>query len=180
MGELLMRMHRDHVARQARLRGQQRRTLPLLRMAPPSVPIEQSAPPPPREIIVTEQPAPPVKIPVVWIGAYTIRHIARRVCADCPDVTVDDIFGAPRRRAISHTRFIVMYLTRRIMKLSYAEIGRRLGGLDHTSVLHGMHAVERRMAASEDYATRVNLLEDEIASTRARMFASWEYEAKSK
>lgn len=45
-----------------------------------------------------------------------------------------------------------MYLARRLTPLSLPEIGRRFGGRDHTTVLHGVRAVETRLAADDRLA----------------------------
>ncbi|MBX9655793.1 chromosome replication initiation protein, partial [bacterium] len=46
-----------------------------------------------------------------------------------------------RNRAISHPRMLVLYLARKYTTSTYSEIGREIGGLNHSSVI----AAERRI-----------------------------------
>ena len=58
-----------------------------------------------------------------------------RTVASHFDITVADMKGPRRTRAISEPRQIAMYLARKHTKHSYPELGRRFGGKDHTTVL---------------------------------------------
>lgn len=42
-----------------------------------------------------------------------------------------------RSRAVSHQRMFVLYLARKYTKASYSEIGRQIGGLNHSTVIAG-------------------------------------------
>jgi chromosomal replication initiator protein len=59
------------------------------------------------------------------------------------NVTQAALTGPSRRTSLVHARNIVVHLVRRLTALSYAEIGRALGGRDHTTVMHA----DRRLAA---------------------------------
>ena len=53
-------------------------------------------------------------------------------------------------------RQIAMYLMREETGASLAEIGARIGGRDHTTVIHGIEKIEARLL--EDPALRAQLL----------------------
>ncbi len=63
-----------------------------------------------------------------------VDEIMRTVCSHF-DITVSDMKGPRRTRAISEPRQIAMYLSRKHTSHSYPELGRKFGGKDHTTVL---------------------------------------------
>lgn len=71
-------------------------------------------------------------------------------------ISKKDLLGERRSRAIAVPRQILMYLLRTHLRLPLEEVGRIVGGRDHTTV---MHAVEKitNMAAS-DVQTREDIL----------------------
>ncbi len=62
-------------------------------------------------------------------------------------VTREEIKGHGRGRTVVMARQFVMHWARRRTGMSYPQIGRLLGGKDHTSVLHGVRAYVRKRAA---------------------------------
>lgn len=62
-------------------------------------------------------------------------------------VSLYDIYSQRRSFRIVKARQIVMWLCRRFSSKSLPDIGRRLEGRDHTTVLHGANKVERLIAA---------------------------------
>lgn len=64
----------------------------------------------------------------------SVDQIMRTVASHF-DITVADMKGKRRTRAISEPRQVAMYLARKHTNHSYPELGRRFGGKDHTTVL---------------------------------------------
>lgn len=60
-------------------------------------------------------------------------------------VSHDDLVGRSRRKEVVHPRHIGMYLCREITSLSFAAIGRRFGGRDHSTVSHACEKVSDRL-----------------------------------
>ena len=60
--------------------------------------------------------------------------------ADRHGVTVDELTGPRRLRHIVRARHEAMAETWRRTPLSKCEIGRRMGGRDHATVIHGIRA----------------------------------------
>jgi chromosomal replication initiator protein len=56
-----------------------------------------------------------------------------------------------------------MYLLRDELGLSLVEIGQRLGGRDHTTVLHGIEKIEQQLRQDEQ-------LRGDILAVRARLY----------
>ncbi len=57
-------------------------------------------------------------------------------------VTTDAIKGPRRQREIVRPRQLVMYLACELTKMSYPQIGKKLGRRDHTTVMHGRNKIE--------------------------------------
>lgn len=65
-----------------------------------------------------------------------------RACCKYFDLTRSQITSARRTAPVVYARQIAMYLCKYHTTKSYPEIGRRMGGRDHTTVLHGHRKVE--------------------------------------
>jgi chromosomal replication initiator protein len=83
------------------------------------------------------------------IIAVTARYFA---------VTQAALIGPSRRSSLVEARNIVVHLARRLTDLSYAEIGRQLGGRDHTTVMHA----ERRIAEQGEHNPAIQQAIDEL------------------
>jgi len=57
-------------------------------------------------------------------------------------ITMADIQGQARTRAIVKARYIYLFLLRHFTTKSLPAMGREVGGRDHTSVLHGLWRIE--------------------------------------
>lgn len=64
-------------------------------------------------------------------------------------LSVADLSGPSRHRSIAWPRQQAMWLCRAKPGVSLTAIGRFLGDRDHTTVLHGVRQVERRIAAKD-------------------------------
>ena len=66
------------------------------------------------------------------------------------------LLGEGRARPISNPRQVLMYLLRTELKLPLQEIGRIVGGRDHTTVIHAVEKITR--LASNDVQIRRDIL----------------------
>ena len=69
-----------------------------------------------------------------------------------------DLLSERRTRAIARPRQIAMYLCKQHTTRSYPDIGRRFGGRDHTTVLHGVRKIEELLTQDEQIARDVEAL----------------------
>ena len=74
--------------------------------------------------------------------------------------------GQGRAKDISLARQIAMYLIRRMTNLSLTEIGEPFSGRDHTTVLHSIEQVEKKMKQDPSYAEVVKEIKTNINSKR--------------
>lgn len=80
-----------------------------------------------------------------FVGAFKLVDTILDVVADRYGLTAARLRGPGRHRRVSHPRFIAMYTVRRVVGLSYPEIGKLFGGRDHSTVIYGCQRVEKRL-----------------------------------
>lgn len=87
--------------------------------------------------------------------------------------TVATHYGLTRARLLEKTRVahivvprqVAMWLCRQLTDVSYAQIGRALGGLDHSTVVAGECSIEDRLATDPAFATRVHALRTKLEAS---------------
>jgi len=87
----------------------------------------------------------------------TIEEIQRRV-AEHFNIRLSDLIGPKRVRTIARPRQMAMYLAKQLTPRSLPEIGRRFGGRDHTTIMHGVRRIEELMATDSQLADDLQLL----------------------
>lgn len=88
----------------------------------------------------------------------TLDDIVRKVCAHY-GVKLRDLLSKSRRQTIVQARQLAMYLSHKYTDLSLSQIGRRIGGRDHSTVLHSCAQVERRVATDKGFRREMEELE---------------------
>ncbi|MCY3983144.1 MAG: chromosomal replication initiator protein DnaA [Roseovarius sp.] len=66
----------------------------------------------------------------------------QRLVVDYYNISISNLIGPSRERIYARPRQIAMYLCKQLTSRSMPEIGRRFGGRDHTTVLHGVRRIE--------------------------------------
>jgi len=79
------------------------------------------------------------------------------------NLKVSELIGTKRLKQLALARQILMYLLRSDLKLPLMEIGRLLGGKDHTTIIYGVEKITKLLPQSEDL--RVN-----IAGIRKKLY----------
>jgi len=79
-----------------------------------------------------------------------IKEVAR--CFSLDEAVVR---GPSRSREVSNARQVAIYLVRRMTSLSTPDIGREFGGRDHTTVLHALEAMEKKLQTDQYLAKTV-------------------------
>lgn len=74
-------------------------------------------------------------------------EIIRKVCSYY-DIKTTQIKGPKRDAHLVRARQIAMYLLKKELRLTHAEIGNMLGGRDHTTVMYGVEKVEKMLITS--------------------------------
>jgi chromosomal replication initiator protein len=83
-------------------------------------------------------------------------------------LTIDDLCGTSRSRALVNARQIAMYLCRELTELSLPKIGQTFGGRDHTTVMHADRKIRELMAERRSIYNQVNELTTRIKSQTSK------------
>lgn len=75
------------------------------------------------------------------------------------DIDPANIYEKTRRKEIVKPRQLIMYILREDFQVSYPAIGQKLGGRDHTTVIHSCEKIKRELKQSTD-------LEEEVSQIR--------------
>ncbi len=87
----------------------------------------------------------------------SIEEIQRKV-AEHYNIRLSDMIGPKRLRNIARPRQVAMYLSKQLTPRSLPEIGRRFGGRDHTTIMHGVRKIEELMALDSQLSDDLQLL----------------------
>jgi chromosomal replication initiator protein len=87
----------------------------------------------------------------------SIEEIQRKV-AEHYNIRLSDMIGPKRLRNIARPRQVAMYLSKQLTPRSLPEIGRRFGGRDHTTIMHGVRKIEELMSTDSQLSDDLQLL----------------------
>ena len=91
----------------------------------------------------------------------TIEEIQRKV-AEHYNIRLSDMIGPKRVRTIARPRQIAMYLAKQLTPRSLPEIGRRFGGRDHTTIMHGVRKIEELMSTDSQLNDDLQMLRRQL------------------
>ena len=77
-------------------------------------------------------------------------------------LTMEDLCGSSRSRALVNARQVAMYLCRELTELSLPKIGQMFGGRDHTTVIHADRKIRAQMAERRQTYNQVAELTNRI------------------
>lgn len=77
-------------------------------------------------------------------------------------ITLADLLGASRKKALVVPRQIVMYLLREEMRKSFPQIGEELGGRDHTTAMHAYEKVGKLLQEDEQIKQEINTIKQQL------------------
>ena len=100
--------------------------------------------------------------PLFKISGVTRIQDVKRLVSKYLGLAVSDIDSYRRTAKIVYGRQLCMYLARTRTHKSYPEIGRRLGGRDHTTVLYGVGKIEGLVQSDWTIAYDVAHLEGQL------------------
>ncbi len=71
------------------------------------------------------------------------------IVADHFSLTPQEIYSKNRSNKIAYPRQIAMYMCRRYLNMSLVDIGKAIGGKDHTTVMHALKKIEEDIAKND-------------------------------
>ncbi|MDO5704774.1 MAG: chromosomal replication initiator protein DnaA [Paracoccus sp. (in: a-proteobacteria)] len=87
----------------------------------------------------------------------SIEEIQRKV-AEHYNIRLADMIGPKRVRTVARPRQVAMYLAKQLTSRSLPEIGRRFGGRDHTTIMHGVRKIEELTHQDQSLAEDIDML----------------------
>lgn len=99
--------------------------------------------------------------PAIPIRCLTMDDILL-VVSDCFKVSRLDIISDRRFTPLLFPRQVVMYLAYKHSKCSTITIGKKLGGRDHTTVLHGRNKIAKLISTDTTTAEQIKFLEGRL------------------
>ncbi len=74
----------------------------------------------------------------------------------------EDVIGPRRYKELVYPRQLAMYLLRHELNYSYPQIGKELGGKDHTTIMHGVGKIEKEIARNTNMQYDLGKLKEKI------------------
>lgn len=109
------------------------------------------------DLLLTPNPEREGRRPTTFIG-----HIKETVAADfSTTVTAIDGFRRDKFKCVI-PRHVAAFLCKTLTYRSLPDIGRRLGGKDHTTILHAVRKIEQRMFDDAEFCQRVVYLQSRL------------------
>lgn len=99
----------------------------------------------------------PIKPYVVKRRFPSLDDVTSEVCCHC-DVSLVDLLSGRKLQNIARARQVWMFLVRRLTPTSFPEMGRYLGGKDHTTCLHGWRKIEGLIQSDERLRAKVEAI----------------------
>jgi hypothetical protein len=96
---------------------------------------------------------------------FTIQNNIKRiirVVSDFYDIPTVDLISDRRTKGVVRPRQIVCYLCRTLTTRSFPEIGRHLGGRDHTTILHSFGRITKMRTQDRELDDELTLLEGQL------------------
>lgn len=84
----------------------------------------------------------------------SVKHVVSKV-AEFYGIEEESIYEKTRRREVVRPRQVIMYILREDFSVSYPTIGSKLGGRDHTTVIHSCEKVKREVAEDAELAKEI-------------------------
>ncbi len=84
----------------------------------------------------------------------SVKHVVSKV-AEFYGIDEESIYEKTRRREVVRPRQVIMYILREDFSVSYPTIGSKLGGRDHTTVIHSCEKVKREVIEDAELAKEI-------------------------
>ncbi len=81
-----------------------------------------------------------------------------KTVAEFYNIEEQQVYDKTRKKEIIKPRQIIMYILREDFNISYPAIGEKLGGRDHTTVMHSCEKIKNDMKADETLVQEINQL----------------------
>src|SRR3989344_3561283 len=97
----------------------------------------------------------------------TSPQVVLKSVADFYNISSADLVKRSRKKEVVRPRQVAMFLLREETKLSFPEIGQKLGGRDHSTVIHACEKIKREEGSDE-------MIKQELVLIRERVYNSFD------
>ncbi len=84
----------------------------------------------------------------------SVKYVVSKI-AEFYGIDEESIYEKTRRREVVRPRQVIMYILREDFSVSYPTIGNKLGGRDHTTVIHSCEKVKREVGSDSELAKEI-------------------------
>jgi chromosomal replication initiator protein len=91
-----------------------------------------------------------------------------RFVADYYGYQVRDVLSPEKAAPLVRIRYTIVYIIRRCSDASFPNIGRRMGGRDHSTILHNQGLAAKRVEEDPAYAAEVAAVEKMVLGKLGR------------
>jgi chromosomal replication initiator protein len=91
------------------------------------------------------------------IKNLSVKEVVK-IVANFYNIDEESVYDKSRKKEVVKPRQIIMYLLREIFNVSYPSIGQKLGGRDHTTVIHSCDKVKDNLKVDADLARELGEL----------------------
>ena len=85
-----------------------------------------------------------------------------QVVAEHYNLTTSDLLSQRRSKEISYPRQVAMYLCRNMTETPLQEIGKAMGGRDHTTIIHGIEKITKDLESTPTLQNTVDILKKKM------------------
>jgi chromosomal replication initiator protein len=87
--------------------------------------------------------------------SISIKDVVK-IVSDFYNIEENNIYEKTRKKEVVKPRQVIMYLLREDMNISYPSIGEKLGGRDHTTVIHSCEKIKEDIKSNQALLQEVN------------------------
>ena len=98
--------------------------------------------------------------------AVSIKDVIKAVC-DFYNIEEKSLYEKTRRKEVVKPRQVAMYILRQDFNTSYPYIGQKLGGRDHTTVIHACEKIKSSIKSSPEIEQEIDHIKNMIYSRQA-------------
>ena len=95
----------------------------------------------------------------------TTHQLIMKSVADFYNIPITDLIKRSRKKEVVRPRQIAMFLLREETKSSFPEIGTKLGGRDHSTVIHAYEKIKKEESGDENTKQELTLIKERLYQT---------------
>ncbi len=95
--------------------------------------------------------------------SFSFNKILKTV-ANFYEINEKDIMSSSRKKEVVKSRQILIYLLREELNYSYPYIGKKVGGKDHTTIIHSFSKIKKEIQKNEEIKEELSYIKESLMS----------------